>query len=274
MTQKSFFALLLTVFLLSGCATYGLYDANSQFSQYSAQQSSSEHGYLVFSDFDIPQSTSRTFNLVNGIPGYAYVDIYDVTNDLSYLGAYAVVPPVGSLPKSFMEHYLAIGKHTFMLIYKNKWMGEWEYLTDFIEVNITKEHTTHVSISFYKHKQHPISGAWIYRPKFTQILLDEKSFQFCMQNIGEQEAKEENLLNFMQRESIDSKQLSFKSYCQSLYGERKSIFFLTEKNRAKFIQEKSEIEKVYKKDYPSWKNSLNKKSIFPLIQPQWVTQEK
>jgi len=274
MTHKSFFALLLTVFFFVGCATYGLYDAKGQFSQYSAQQSSSNKGYIVFSDFDPPQPTNRTFKLFNGIPGYIYVDIYDITNDLSYLGAYAVVPPVGSLPKSFMEHHLSIGKHTFMLIYKNKWMGEWEYLTDFIEVDITKEHTTHVTISFHKYKQLPISGAWIYRPKFTHILLDEKSFQFCMQNVGDQETKEKNLLNFMQRESIDSKQLFFKSYCQSLYGERKSIFFLTEKNHAKFIQEKSEIEEVYKRDYPLWKNSLNKNRVFPLIQPQWVTQEK
>lgn len=274
MTQKSFFTILVTIFLFAGCTTYGLYDTNGQFSQYSAQQPSSENGYVVFSDFDIPQSTNRAFYTNNGIPGVAYVDIYDVTNELSHLGGYAVVPPVGILQKNFMEQYLSIGKHTFMLIYKNKRMGEWEYLTDFIEVNITKEHITHVTISLYKYMQHPISGAWTYRPEFTQILLDEKLFQFCMQNVGDEKTKEQNLLNFMQRESINSKQLFFKSYCQSLYCERKSIFFLTEKNRAKFIQEKSEIEKVYKRDYPLWKNSLNKNRVFPLIQPQWVTQEK
>jgi hypothetical protein len=267
MSFKNVLMVLFTVFLLTGCATYGLYDWNRQFNQYHIQPSSSEKGYVIFSNFDVPQATDRTFYSYGGVPGMAYVDIYDVTNELNHLGTCGVTAPVGIIEHTFMEQYLSVGKHTLMLITKNKEMGEWKSLTDFIEVNITKEHTTHIAISFFKYKQLPISGVWTYQPKFTQIILDEKLFDFCMQNVGDEEVKEQNLLNFMQRESIDSKQLFFKSYCQSFNANRKSVFFLTEKNHAKFIQEKSEIDEVYKRDYPLWQKSEDKNRVFPLIQP-------
>lgn len=273
MTQKSFFTLLLTVFLLSGCAHL---DVKNQFTQRDTRKVTPEISYVIFSDFDIPQPVTRTFRTPYSLPQPHFISIYDVTEDTKYIGYMSVHPPVIRIRDNFAEAYLPVGKRTLMLVWSQikgfPLIGS-NYYTDFIEINVIKNQITNVAVSEYPWGQR-FSDTWITHPMFTQIVMNDEAFSFCSQNEGDEDTKEQNILKFMQQVSIDSQQKYFKTYCQMLSSKQKSIFSLNEKSYEDFETEKSKIEELKNRDFQEWQNSKNKNRVFPLIQPQWVTQEK
>lgn len=273
MFQKSFFTILVTVLFFVGCAHY---DVKKPSAQRNLRQITPNNGYVVFSDFDIPQPVNRPFQVSTATwkANPVFVDIYDVTQNLNYIGHFAVNPPIYNYSNSFIEQSLSLGKHTFMLVFKSKFWGMTvDNLTDFIEVDITKENITHIAVSYYPYKK-TLLGSWMLQPKFTQILMKDKDFEFCSQTISNKEAREQNISNYMQLASIDSKQKYFQSYCQLLSSDQTLIYALNEKSYEDFETEKSKIEEIKNRDYQEWQNSKNKNRVFPLIQPQWVTQQK
>lgn len=273
MSHKNLAMILLTVVLLTGCAHF---DVKKDFTQRDSREIAPNKGYVVFSDFDIPQPVTRSFRVNTGTwtANPTTVTIFDVTEDLKYVGYVWVYPPVYKRISSFTEQSFSEGKHTFMLIFKTKFWGiPVESFTDFIEVNITKENTTHIAISYYPYKK-ALLGDWILQPKFTQVLMNDKDFDFCSQTISDKELREQNVSNYMQHVSIASTQKYFQSYCESLASDQKMIFSLNEKSKEDFEKEKAEIEMVKNRDFQKWQNSKNKNKVFSLIQPEWVLQQK
>ena len=204
--QNKIFSILIIgwIIFFSGCTR--LYVLNKQFKQNDIQRPSAEKGYVLFSDFDIPQPVTRSFRFVNNVPQVDSVTIYDVTEGINLVGYLVVNTPVHKGQDYFVETYLPTGKRTLMLIWKTlkgfHLIGMDKY-TDFIEVDVSKEKVTHISISEYPwKKQSFISNNFITWPKFTLIKVDNKAFDFCSQNTGDQISKENNIDTFI-------KQLSF-----------------------------------------------------------------
>ncbi|MDD3598363.1 hypothetical protein [Sulfuricurvum sp.] len=264
---------LVSFFLFAGCAHY---DVKKEFIKNDIRRSDPNKGFVLFSDFDIPQPVKRSFkvNTATWTANPDSVEIYDVTQELKYIGHFWVNPPVYNISNSFIEQPLSIGKHTFMLIFKTRFWGmPVDSYSDFIEVNVTKENMTHIAISYYPYKK-TLLGDWMLQPKFTQVLMEDKDFEFCSETISDKELREQNVTQYMERANINVKQKYFQSYCQLLASDKKRIFLLNEKSNEDFAQEKSEVEVIYKRDYSVWQNSLNKNRVFPLIQPEWVLKQK
>lgn len=269
------FIIFLSAILLSGCLGYHF---NTNFQKQPIQEVSSNQGYVLFSDFDIPQPVKRAFQVSSA--GYALtdsVDLYDITDDIIYIGPMYIHPPVFKNSASFIEKHLPIGKRIFMLTHTSKMWGiplNIDY-ADFIEVNVTNDRTTYISISFYAENRKSLIGLTTQStvPKFTQVLFDDKAFEYCSKLTGDQESKEQNISNFMQQSSIDPRQKFFKDYCFMLGHNRKAFTVLDAKGYESFEKEKPKIQEFKNQALPKWQKSVFKNKAFPLIQPIWVLQK-
>lgn len=262
----------LLFFLIIGIFFYGCvapFDVKKTFSPQSLYITQNK-GYVIFADFDIPQAVTRKFMVSNGIVTSSLVKIYDVTDEIKFIGYIGVSPPVLDLSKSFIESSIPFGKRIFMLVEEERFMGmTTNYRTDFIEIDVKKNTITKIALSLYPDKK-TLLGDWTLRPKFTQISIDDKTFDICSNNAGDSDTKEQNIINFMRQEHIDPQQKYFKNFCKMLSSERKNILTLNEKSQEDFEKNKAKIEEVKKRDFPEWEKTMNKNRIFPLIQPQWV----
>jgi hypothetical protein len=271
MSSKSFFIILLTIFLLSGCAPK--YNFTYEFTKRISEQTPQDKGYIVFGDFDVPQPVNRIFTSINHSVSGKNVSIYDITNDLTYIATQYVSAPVLSRSNNFSEIYLPVGKRTLMLI-ENPPFGEMGVgKADFIEVIVSKDYINHITISEYPDQRDYIGKNWYTRPKFTKIVgMDTKSFDYCSQNIclecsaASNKNSDVNITSFLQKGSIDAQQKYLKEYCLMLSNKYKTITTLNQKSYEAFEQAKTKIEAIKNRDFPEWQKSNDKNRIFRLIQ--------
>lgn len=273
MSLKSLFIISLTVILLSGCGAK--YDVSRYLTLRDIEHYPQNEGHVIFSDFDVPQSVDRIYIAHNHIPNRMPVSIYDVTEEVKYIGNIDVNPPSYNNQKInyFAEVSLPIGKRTLMLV-ENTILGLDKIRgSDFIEINVTKDNIIHIAISSYPSQKEFIRNNWYTRPKFTKLVgMDNKSFDYCSQNIclkcesNFNKNKDENITQFLQQGSIDSQQKYLATYCLALADENKIVTTLNQKSHEEFEKVRAEIQEVKNRDFPEWQISNDKNRVFRLIQ--------
>lgn len=238
---------ILLFILLTGCSA----PINSVKPQFTPKTSvSADKGSVVFSTLD----TSKwdvAYTVVFGTHPLP-VSIYDVTDDLKYIGT------MHTSSSSFIEYTPPFGKRVLMLTSNGLHAISPFYHTDFIEVDITKEKMTHIAISQSGFRQ---------MPYFHELLMKDKDFDFCSQPNSEPYISDDKMNSYMSTQGIDPNAKYFKKYCNMLSSKYKSINVPNQNAYNEFEARKSKIQDLKNKDFSEWKKDHPTHEVFDLVKP-------
>lgn len=246
----SFISVLLFI-LLTGCSA----PINSVKPQFTPKTFvSTDMGNVVFSTLDTSKwDIAYTFVFgTHPLP----VSVYDITDDLKYIGT------MQTSSSSFIEYTPPFGKRILMLTSNGLHAISPFYHTDFIEVDITKDKTTHIAISQSGFRQ---------MPYFHELLMKNKDFDFCTQPLDEAYISDDKMNTYMSQNGIDLNAKYFKKYCTMLSSKYKSINVPNQNAYTEFESRKSKIQDLKNKDFPEWKKDHIKQEVFNLVKPILVT---
>lgn len=211
-------------------------------------------GHVIFSLFDAPKGNGELFlRFMFGMPRGIEASVYDVTDGLLYLGTFKP-----NTSGNFIEYDAPLGKRTFMLTFPDFPKPLALDHTDFIEVDITKDNTTHIALSQYGLRQ---------MTYLTEIKMQDKDFNYCSHLTGKYDIRDENIKKYMMSENIDENAKYFVSYCRTLSNNFKYILTPNATAYDMFEQNKIKVKNIKEKYMPEWKQNYVKVNAFNLVQP-------
>lgn len=242
------------IVLFSGCAP--IKNVPPQFKPKSSLPQ--DKGYVIFDGFGVPIDSGEFITrFVFGTPRGFIAGVYDVTNGLEFIGKMS--------NNNFIEYNPPIGRRIFMLVtppFIEKSFPIVLEHADFIEVNVTKEKTTHISLS--------ISGI-IQKPYFHEVNFYEQHFDYCLQLQGDYRSKDNNITQYMSTHGINLDAKYFRNYCKMFSENFKKVVVPEPLDYTKFEQHKAELEDLKEKYMPEWKEKNIKLSPFDLSQITTLT---
>lgn len=273
------FLLIFFSIFFSGCVTpvYHYNNVMHDFAPKDLNNSQSTKNGVIFSGFDIPQPKTR---IERRDTPFRFVHLFDVTDQVEYIGTLPGDPFSGALFDvafgTFLEYNAPVGRRTFMLVFEDVTLlssnGLDKYHTDFIQVNISKDHLTHISVAYRYHESEFLSdashnliangGLW---PFFTEIKMDDKYFQSCTNIIGDRESRINQINEYMTSQSINLNQKYFKNYCGMLCSRFRDILSINENANQEFEKNKNIFINLKEERLPRWQKTIRRNSIFPLI---------
>lgn len=236
--------------LLVGCSA-PMTDLKPQFTK--KETLPNDRGHVVFNTFDVPKGNGELFiRFMFGMPRGIEASIYDVTDDLVYLGTYKAGR------SGFLEYDAPIGKRVFMITFPDfpKPLGIDH--TDFIEVNVSKEKMTHIAISQYGLMQ---------MSYLSEIAIEDKHFDYCTELTGKYDVREENIVKYMSANKIDPNAKYFLGYCRMLSNNFRSIITPNANGYASFEANKLKVQQLKEKNFQEWKKSYVRQDPFDMLQP-------
>jgi hypothetical protein len=252
--MKFILIIISTIVLFSGCAP--IKNVPPQFKPKSSLPQ--DKGYVIFDGFGVPIDSGELITrFVFGIPRGFIAGIYDVTDGLEFIGKMS--------SNDFIEYNPPVGRRTFMLVtppFIEKSIPIVLEHTDFIEVNVTKEKTTHISLS--------VSGI-IQKPYFYEVNFNEQHFDYCLQLQGDYRSKDENLTKYMSTQGIDLDAKYFKHYCEMFSENSRKVVTPESLDYTKFEQHKTELQNLKEKYISEWKEKNLKSKPFDLSQITTLT---
>lgn len=269
--MKKFVILIVSVvsLFLSGCAPSG-YDVKPNLTN-NSYNTDDNSGYVLFSDFDIPQRETRQYNR-SDMP-VENVKLYDITGgQIVFIGYLPTFYFTGSQSGrefgNFVEYKSPLGFRTFML----SSIGS----TDFIQVMVTSLHKKYISVSF-KYPEPPLVSNKLaqallpdfrmLRTSFTEVKFDDQHFDYCSHLKGSEEDVLKNIDQYMQSNHISSRQKYFRSYCLMIAHPHSKVMSLNEDGHKWFSENKTSIEQLKAKEFPTWLKRTNKNPVFHILQP-------
>lgn len=247
------FTLLATIMLvlLTGCSA-PLSTLKPEFIPLAATPK--DKGHVIFSLFDIPKGNGELFiRFMFGMPRGINASVYDVTDGLIYLGSFEADKGGG-----FIEYDAPLGKRVFMLAFPEFPKPLAIDHTDFIEVDVSKEKTSHVALSQQGLRQ---------MSYFSELELEDRHFEYCTGLTGKYDIREENIEKYMSTERIDINAKYFMGYCRTLSNNFRRILTPNSNGYEMFEQNKIKVQSLKEKYMPEWKQNYVKQQPFNLFQP-------
>lgn len=208
---------------------------------------------VVFSSYYVPQGMGEKLSLFTfGIPQNLEASVYDVTDgDVRYIGTIPIVYIHNG--GYVVEYHPRVGKHIFMLTVPAfpKPLA-WRH-TDFIEVNVEKNKTTHLALPFSGFRK---------MPYFTQVDMPEEDFVGCSSIKGNFYQTRDGVKAYLDNHNIPEQMEDFRNYCLKLAASKPII--ATNDAVEKFNNTKGEVAKWYQEDFKAWNEKHKAKPIFKL----------
>lgn len=271
MSYRNLSIILFTVFLLTGCAP----KASFNYSLKNMKNHSIPHdqGHIVFSDFDVPQKEARVISLIGGRAVTQSVTVFDITDQLTYIATLTI--DYHLMYQSYQSYHFAevdlpVGKRTLMLINSGIGSMNGNGQTDFIEINVANDHTTHIAISAYPDYAQKdilkslIKDTYYTKLKFTELRgIPDEVYNYCSQNICEKcNGDNQKTISFLKNGGIKENNPFFNTYSQMLSDRYKYVISLNQESFTEFEKYKNQIQKQKEKDFPAWNQSTDKNRIF------------
>lgn len=252
--MKFILIIISTIALFSGCAPIN--NVPPQFKPKSSLPK--DKGYVIFDGFGVPIDTGELMTrFVFGTPREFIAGLYDVTDGLEFIGKMS--------SSDFVEYNPPLGRRIFMLVtppFIEKSIPIVFEHADFIEVNVTKEKTTHISLS--------VSGI-IQKPYFHEVNFNEQHFDYCLQLHGDHRSKDDNVTQYMSAQGMNLDANYFRHYCEMFSENFKKVVIPVSLDYEKFEQHKAELQDLKEKYMSEWKEKNIRSKPFDLSQITTLT---
>jgi|GEM_PF-2020435 len=210
-------------------------------------------GRVVVTSYYVPQGSGEMLSLfVFGIPQNLEASIYDVTDgDIRYIGTIPI--HYGHYEGYLLEYYPSIGKHVFMLTVPPfpKPLA-WRH-TDFIEVTVEKDKTTHLALPFSGFRK---------MPYFTPVDMPEEDFIGCSSIKGDYYQTRDGVNAYLASHNVPKEMEDFRHYCLKLAAS--SPIIATNDAVKKFNEGKEQVIQWYKEDVKIWQEKHENRPLFNL----------